>query len=461
MNTILNKSLLLGKSLFIACLAMGSLAACSDDDDVNLTALNTPSNGDAVATVYTLTFSWDAVANATQYAYELKNEAGDVVSGDVTNKTSVYFSGLRDGATYTLDVWAYAKAYSDQYTRSKVGTFTGTTVATKTLAAPQNLAANEKGTTITWDAVEHAEYYGYVVDNATDTVYTYTTTVTLQGYNGGEHTISVFGVSGDEEYPRAESATLTFTIVKQLLWSVDGNFSRYDGTSSTRTLECYDDGSYKLKNWFDVDGYDLEFTVNGNGVMTVKSNYDAVPYYGYDYYWVETTAWNNGSYLCPAYSSFYIASGYVYFYIWDSGTFSGTTGYDIFEAKTVTADDFVGTYSDESYQWYNNAWYGWGTATVTAEKVDDKTVKFSGIAWNSSDGWTGEIQYDSYGFATGKILFKGGQIYSTWYTLGDYNSADGDVTATFDNNLNITLSDYAFWYGGYAYYYMYTTLTKQ
>jgi hypothetical protein len=195
--------------------------------------------------------------------------------------------------------------------------------------------------------------------------------------------------------------------------------------------------------------------------MTVKSNYSAVPYYGYDYYWVETTAWNNGSYLCPAYSSFTISSGYVYFYIWDSGSFSGTTGYDIFEAKTVTADDFVGSYDDNSYQWYNNAWSSWGTATVTAEKIDDNTVKFNGVAWNASDGWTGEIQYDSNGFATGKIIFKGGQVYSTWYTLGDYYSDSANVTATFDSNLNITLSDYGFWYNGACYYYMYTTLTKK
>jgi hypothetical protein len=459
MNITINKSLLLCKSLLIALLATSGFTACSDDDDATLSALSSPVNENVTATVHTLTFSWDKVNDATQYAYELKNADGDVVAGDVTNKTSVYFSGLNDGATYTLDVWAYAKAYSDQYSKSKIATFTGTTVATKTLAAPQNLAANEKGTTITWDAVEHADYYGYVVNNSTDTLYVYDTTLLLQGYSGGDYTISVFGVSTDEEYPRAESASLSFTIVKQLLWSVDGNFSRYDGTSSTRTLECYDDGSYKLKNWFDVDGYDLDFTANNDGTMTVKSNYDAVPYYGYDYYWVETTAWNNGSYLCPAYSSFYIASGYVYFYIWDSGSFSGTTGYDIFEAKTVTADDFVGTYSDDSYQWYDNAWSGWGTTTVTAEKVDDKTLSFAGVAWNSSDPWSAEIEYNAAGFATG-IIFKGGQIYSTWYTLGDYYSDSADVTATFDSNLNITLSDYALWYGGYAYCYMYTTLTK-
>jgi hypothetical protein len=455
MNTILKKSQMLCKGLLIATLAMGSFAACSDDDDVNLTALTTPSNGDATATVYTLTFSWDEVANATQYAYELKNAAGDVVSGDVTSKTSVYFTGLQDGATYTLDVWAYAKAYSDQYSRSKVGTFTGTTIATKTLAAPQNVASTVDGTTVvvTWDAVEHADGYKYILDGGRESS-ARSNSATIKNVSVGSHTIVIYASSRSEEYPRADSTTYEFTVEKQkqVVWSRTGSLSRHDRTSAQTTLIYYDDDTYTLKSWYGVEGYDFSFTVDAtSGEMTVLSDYESG-----GWYWVATGVDANGTWVYPGsgWSKYTATASYIYFYIYDSN------GYDEF-TYAVSADDFVGSYDDNSYQWYNNAWSSWGTTTVTATKVDSKTLKFAGVAWNASDAWTAELEYDEYGYLTGNLIFKGGQVYSTWYTLGDYYSDSANVTATFDSNQNITLSDYGFWYGGYCYYYMYTTLTKK
>jgi hypothetical protein len=456
MNTIIKKSQMLCKGLLIATLAIGSLAACSDDDDAILTALSTPAaSGDATATVSTLTFSWDEVANATQYAYELKNATGDVVSGDVTNKTSVYFTGLRDGATYTLDVWAYAKAYSDQYTRSKVGTFTGTTIATKTLAAPQNYVETVNGVkiTISWDAVEHADSYMYQVDEQKWNG-TVENSVTLNGLSVGSHKISVYALSSDEEYPRAETSSFEFTVEqqRQVIWQRTGDFTTYSGNTAKRTLIYYDDDTYTLKSWYGVEGYDLSFTVDAtSGELKVVSSYESG-----GWYWIPTGVDANGTWVYTGNqsSNYSSTTGYVHFYIYDN------SGYDIFNFK-LTADDFVGSYDDNSYQWYNNEWSSWGTTTVTATKVDDKTLKFAGVAWNSSDAWEAELELDENGYATGKLVFKGGQVYNTWYTLGDYNSGSANVTATFDSSLNITLSDYAFWYGGYAYYYMYTTLTKQ
>jgi hypothetical protein len=278
-------------------------------------------------------------------------------------------------------------------------------------------------------------------------------------------------VSRSEEYPRADSTSYKFNVekTKELLYSVNGNFLRYDGSSSTRTLEYYSDGSYILKNWFDVDGYDLEFTVNSDGTMTVNSNYDAVPYYGYDYYWVETTAWNNGSYLCPAYSWFESDPGHIYFYIWDSGSFSGTSGYDIF-SYSVTVDDLVGTYDDHTYgdqdwAWSQGASFDWGTNTAgvtiaRAAEGDDVNLTISGLAWYG-EKWDATLEYDSTNsYLTGNIIINGGQVWSTWYTIGDESSATGDVIATFDHNGNITLKNYYMWYGGYWYIQMTTDLTK-
>ena len=64
------------------------LASCSDDE-VTKTPLLPTSISEGAKTVSTLSFSWTPVADATQYAYELKDEAGSVVLGGTTNTTSI------------------------------------------------------------------------------------------------------------------------------------------------------------------------------------------------------------------------------------------------------------------------------------------------------------------------------------------------------------------------------------
>ena len=82
-----------------------SLASCSDDE-VAKTPLSPTSISEGAKTVSTLAFSWTPVEGATQYAYELKDEAEDVVLGGTTNTTSILATGLKVHSTYTLYVWA-------------------------------------------------------------------------------------------------------------------------------------------------------------------------------------------------------------------------------------------------------------------------------------------------------------------------------------------------------------------
>ena len=92
---------------FIAgCCLVGLFTAC-DDDELVTTPLDAPAISVGAATVSTLTFSWDKVANVSQYAYELKDPQGEFVKGDVTTANSASFTGLQPNTTYTLDVWAY------------------------------------------------------------------------------------------------------------------------------------------------------------------------------------------------------------------------------------------------------------------------------------------------------------------------------------------------------------------
>ncbi len=86
--------------------ALCALTSCKDDEKV-LTPLPAPEAGLYQATVSSLTFYWDKVANATQYAYELLDPEGEKVSGGVTEGTVAVLTGLKDNTDYKFTVWAY------------------------------------------------------------------------------------------------------------------------------------------------------------------------------------------------------------------------------------------------------------------------------------------------------------------------------------------------------------------
>ena len=101
-------------------------ASCSDDDKAAKTPLLPTTISEGAKTVSSLAFSWTPVADATQYAYELKDEAGTVVLGGTTSATSILATGLKEHTNYTLNVWAYA-ALSGDKTTSPIATLTATT----------------------------------------------------------------------------------------------------------------------------------------------------------------------------------------------------------------------------------------------------------------------------------------------------------------------------------------------
>ena len=135
-----------------------SLTSCSEDE-VTKTPLSPTSISEGAKTVSTLAFSWTPVDGATQYAYELKDEAEDVVLGGTTSTTSILATGLKVHTTYTLYVWAYAALSSDK-TTSPIATLTATTNDVVQLLAPQaTWEQTSAGIVLTWPAVENADYY--------------------------------------------------------------------------------------------------------------------------------------------------------------------------------------------------------------------------------------------------------------------------------------------------------------
>ena len=79
--------------------ATGIMTSCSDND-VAKTQLDAPTVSAGYKTVSCLSFNWDPVEGATQYAYELRDPEGTLVNGDVTTTTSVLATGLKPNSQY-------------------------------------------------------------------------------------------------------------------------------------------------------------------------------------------------------------------------------------------------------------------------------------------------------------------------------------------------------------------------
>lgn len=91
------------------------LSSCSDDDD------KTPLASPAVtceATYDTLTFSWNAVANATNYGYQFCDAEGLAIEAGVTENRTVTFTELTPDTSYILKVWAFAGMDGDYSTEA-------------------------------------------------------------------------------------------------------------------------------------------------------------------------------------------------------------------------------------------------------------------------------------------------------------------------------------------------------
>lgn len=431
-----------------------SLASCSSDDIVK-TPLSTPTISQNTTTVSSLSFSWTAVAGATQYAYELYDANGKVVLGDVTNTTSVIATGLTPNTTYTLKVWAYGALYGDKGT-SPIAEITATTNAQIPLDAPVPVATSANGgVTITWPAVEHATAYeySYEVDGETITGTTSTNSVTLTGLAIGEYTIKITATSSDETYSNSETISLTFQRTKAELWRKAGTYtSAALGQSFDATIVAYDDGSYTIESPYGEAGYQISFSVNSDNTITPIDHYA----YSGGYYWHHVSSQYN--------LSIYVSSGYSYFEgdkdsgdVWFGmylagvdGSDIGDWGYDEFTwstSATISVDDLVGSYSEDvDGFFYSSSWVSIpGNTTVTITKKDDSTIILTGFTsyW---DTVTLEGTVDT----AAKTITFAPQMLDSWYKVASGSGEANSVVATVSDN-TITISNWAAYYDGYAY----------
>lgn len=441
--------------------ALCVLSSCKDDDTV-LTPLPAPEAGLYQATVSSLTFYWDKVANATQYAYELLDPEGEKVSGGVTEGTVAVLTGLKDNTDYKFTVWAYGPFEGD-YSKSPVAEISGTTPAIVQLATPKLTVLVNGGAVATWDEVPNATHYVLTIsiNGGKKSSWDITgTEIMIGNLSTGTYTVTLKAVSDNEAFSDSELATATFVIEKKEAWRVDGTFDDGTGNKWPVTMIVWNNGTYTLKDWYNVEGYDLEFSVNDDTSINILNYYE--PYL--PNIWVEAGFEEDNGwiqlYTAGGYSSFAGSKsegGSVWFYSYK------TDGYPEF---TWTGDggslidDLVGTYSQSSTgsQIFDGAnWVDFNsTNDVVIEKIDNNTVSVTGLLYEDN---TLKASVD----AEAKTLTFEPQTWLDWYVFCVYDNPTTSVVATIADGV-ITMSNWTAYYTDYSYSYVYdanTTLTKK
>ncbi|MDO4826055.1 MAG: fibronectin type III domain-containing protein [Bacteroidia bacterium] len=471
MNTILTFIRRMAGLIVLAALGTAVLSSCKEDDPVP-TPLDAPQARLVAATVSSLTFTWDKVTDAVQYGYQLVGPDGSDLDGGTTTATSAVFTGLKDNTTYMVRIYAFAAVAEPSLGTSAAFEVQGKTEAIVPLATPVlKVEAGEGTAAISWEAVDNADSYAYsyVVDGGTPvTGSTEDTSLTLLKLEAGNYVFYLRAVSENEAYSDSEEAMAEFEVksaARRESWRVTGSVDDGGGNTWAATMVAWSDGTYTLKDWYNVEGYDLEFYLNADGSLSVTNYYE--PYYpniwviagdDIDNGWVHLYTATYGS----SYYSYFDGDrteGYFYCYSYR------TAGYYQFtwasSGDSVTVDDIVGTYSqNNTYQfWYNSAWNNYSsTNDVTVTKVDDTTVSIEGFMYALSDGGKAINAVLDAGRGT---LSISPQNVDEWYKLAGQEAETDSVTVIWENGV-LTFGDWSLWYDGYQYAYSTeTVLTKK
>lgn len=234
---------------------------------------------------------WDAVENADYYEVSVSTRPATRIPNIVTNSTSIPVNELTNGEEYTITITAYSdeEAYLPSEPASVQFVYNLVTIQ---LDTPSNVIseADEESWAVSWDAVNHADYYTVVLDGGESrTTNTFGITYDMKefGYeNETEHTIEITAHSYDEKYTSSE--TLSTTVIYSYAirkYSVTLVFRCTDGSAidSTSTTDMeLEPGIYLLSDYV-PDGYVLadpdedEFEVASDLTMMVLVDPEYVP----------------------------------------------------------------------------------------------------------------------------------------------------------------------------------------
>ena len=218
-----------------------------------------------------LQISWDAVPNAEYYEITLSTNP-ETKMKSVRNSASVSATKLTSGETYTVKITPSVQDKT-KYADGEPTTVTYTYEApAEQLAAPQNLQCELKDEvlTITWDAVEHADYYNVAIESMVQKVEGTSLKIedTKHMEDGREYTVYVTAMSNDtKKWLESDGATAKFTYkakvvtVKEKLKAPEGLEASVNG-----------DNSWTLK-WTKVaNAAKYEVVIGSQAARTVETN---------------------------------------------------------------------------------------------------------------------------------------------------------------------------------------------
>ncbi|MDY2642423.1 MAG: hypothetical protein SOW01_08635 [Mediterranea sp.] len=388
--------------LYTLLALLGAMSFCTscDDDEVVKTPLGTTSISSANSTVSSLTFAWEAVSGATQYAYELRDPDEALVKGDVTTALTATFTGLKDNTTYTLTVWSYAALSSDK-TTSPIAKLTATTAKIVPLAAPAPTTAMQNGQmVVSWEPVENASYYSYQLYSLVDEVeteitddYTYDASVTFDKLELGTYRFYIQSMSEQEAYSNSEKVMIEFERTKLEVNRITATYTGLDGTSGTADVVSYDDGSYTIEAFHGATGFNLDFAVNAE--TSEVSIINGSTSNGYNYVWTDDSHYI-AAYTSNGRSAFEgdLSRGEVWFYAYyyDKDNNNIAEGYYdiVWGAPAVETWSAEGQFVMEAYPDYT-----WN-AMITANGGGSYTIQ----AWYEEEGFDMNFTVGSDGTVT-------------------------------------------------------------
>lgn len=455
------------------CMALSAGFAACDDDAVR-PALTAPTVATERTTFESLSFKWEPIEGATQYGCRLSNENGQSVGSIVTQATEAVFSGLEASTTYTLEVWAFA-AMDGDYSTPPAVTLTATTAALTKLTTPTVGITSDNGkVTVSWNAVEGAEYYFYRIAGENDEDYgsgtLYTTSHNISGLPNGNYTYNLYAGTTQKGYEsKSETMAVEFEIAVYELWRCEGRYSSFSlGSEWDATMVAYSDGSYSILSFYGKEGYNLDFTVN-------EDNAD------------DKFSIINGSYYSPAdgWSLWYVPTGLAYpenlvAYPWDNfssmegdsrsgevniGCYAAADmndyqnydwGYDTFiwggDAPAYTIDDVIGDYDtiftgfqNDSFTNYTDTELYYSDYTTEIWYEDDDTVGIDGFLWAGCPV-TGKFDPESMTITIAPQLYGAAYSDGAYYRIASENDFNTPVTAEISTDGSITMPETGIWY---------------
>lgn len=191
-------------SVAAVALTLGSVVsftACSDDDEIDNSGiksrLEVPTvnavSAETDITKTSLTFSWEAVGDATGYQAQIRySETGDIVREQISENTTVTFENLNSGTEYFFRVCAtykYDEGRNSAYSAYVSAKTEEADPTRPTFAVPAEVRCNMGATTaesltFTWESVEGAQKYNVLLTAIGEDDRTFETTGTSYTFNG-------------------------------------------------------------------------------------------------------------------------------------------------------------------------------------------------------------------------------------------------------------------------------------